>query len=146
LVRKPGGFFHDAHRNLELSDDGVAPGELGLDGLDARRGEQVIGRAGYSDEILAGFSAQENQRNATRDAFVRLEVADVDFLAPKARCSEGAKIIVSASPNEDDACAGAGRSHGLIGSLSSSGALELAAEKGFSGLWKAIADDDEVCI
>jgi hypothetical protein len=98
------------------------------------------------DHILAGFPSNEDQRNATWNALVNLEVPDIDLFTSKSLCSESAKIIVSARADKDDTSAGAGCGHRLIGAFSAGGAVEISAEEGFSRFGESFADDNKVGI
>ena len=77
---------------------------------------------------------------------MRFEVANIDSLAPQSRRCRRAKIVLSAGPDEDDASSGPRSRHRLIRPLPASGPLERSSKQRFSGRWKALADNDEVCI
>lgn len=104
-MRKFSDFLHGAPRNFELVDDGVDVRELSGDRLALATESRWSAGMGNGNEILAGFSAEEDHRGAARDALMHLEVPDVGFLASK----ESAEIIVSAGADKDQTGAGAGR-------------------------------------
>ena len=74
------------------------------------------------------------------------EMPNVDVLSLQSLHGEGAKIVTSTSPHEDDAGASSRGRHRLIRTLASGGALEGSAQQRFSGLRKALANDDQICI
>ncbi|OGD28191.1 MAG: hypothetical protein A2Y56_08270 [Candidatus Aminicenantes bacterium RBG_13_63_10] len=107
-----------------------------------RRHERVRAR-GHRDRIFAALS-HDDECDAARGAPVDSDLVDVDPVAAESLKRLPAEQVVTDPGDERHRPTGPGRSHGLVGALSSCGHQEFAAQDRFPGPRDSRRPDDHV--